>query len=800
VSDASRGHYTIGAAPDCDIVLNQPQVSGHHARLSRAGNSFMLEDLGSTNGTFIDGTRVRQSAVTPATRIGLGSYLTSLDVLLDALSRRGVPTAAVAGVSVRAEVIKVGARMLTIGRDAGCDVCIAEPAVSGRHARVFRNCGRIIIEDIGSANGTFVRGERISWWVVRPDDVVQIGSRTYRFERDGTAVAPQVAGARLDLRGVCVDVRDQATNQTLRIIREVSFTALPGEIVGIMGRSGSGKTTLLRVLAGVAAPSQGEVLLDATSLHDGSGAIDSALAPLVGFAPQDDIVHELLTVEDAVRYSARLRCPAGVNDAEIERRVTKAIDDVGLADKRRTRIGSATAKSLSGGQRKRVSIAMELVTDPPLVLLDEPTSGLSSRDAAELMALLRRLADEGRTVVLTIHQPSYPMFVQMDQVVILEEGQLAYFGPSGVDVFEFFDVRERQAGAVFDRLAETEERRLQPAWPERYRASPLHERTVVARAGTLEGFRAPARPPHRPRGMLSTLVVLVQRGLTMKVRDRFFWVVAVAVPLLASLLIRLVVGAQRDDTGPIEAGVAHTCLLVMTIMVCFFGALSSSLEIVYERAVFARERRSGLGVIPYVASKALMFLIPAVLHPAVSLSVFTIGWGQVLTGHFAGYTLVLVPAFFAAACAGLLLSALMRSPEGVVGLAVAYSIVQTVFAGFAPLHVSYGARPAHPGLKWTTPAITSVWCASGLVTQSNLCAPIEKDLRRAAASPDKAANAAMGLGTCRVRYYEDHGVHPAEKPEQRVHTGYAGRAVAGNAILAAAALICTGLVLRRRRA
>ena len=831
MNDQANRQYIIGAAPDCDIVLNRPNMSGHHARLSQVGRAYVLEDLGSTNGTFIDGVRIKTCAVTSASRVAFGSFQTDLDSLLRSVSQAqpqrppvASPQAVQASPAVQApravqappavqaplvapqsaDLVKVGANMLIIGRDTECDLCIPDSRVSGRHARVFRNCGRIVIEDIGSANGTFIKGERISWWVLRPDDVVQIGGRAFRFERDGAPVAQTVAGARIDLRDVCIDVTDHATKQPLRIIHNVAFTALPGEIVGVMGPSGSGKTTLLWALAGINAPTVGEVLLDGASLHSGAGTIREDFAPLVGFAPQDDIVHELLTVEEAVRYSARLRCPTSVSGGEIEQRVMKAIADVGLSHKRHTRVGSTTTKSLSGGQRKRVSIAMELVTDPPLLLLDEPTSGLSSRDAADLMTLLRRLADEGRTVILTIHQPSYPMFVQMDQVVLLDAGRLAYFGPSAVDIFEFFDVRERQAGAVFDRLAEGEEKKMNPTWPQRYGASKLFARSVQGRAQSLTAFAPPHRPAANLRGGLSTLALLVQRGLLMKARDKFFWVVAMIVPLLASSLITMVIKTQLESGNTwslLRASVEHTYLVVLTIMVCFFGSLSTSLEILYERAVFGRERRSGLGVIPYVGSKAVMYFIPAVLHPAVSLGVF-LAFGGAIEGNFASYYVVLVPSFFAAAAAGLCLSAVMRSAEGVVGFAVAYSIVQTVFSAFAPLHVSHGEKASSKWLEWVATPVTGRWTLSGLVAQSDICVEGNKAEDNAAvdsSKPPEAQPVLQPTADCERGYYEDHGVFPADSSEARVRSKYLGRSVAANSILAAAALIATGLVLRSRK-
>ncbi|MBN2193841.1 MAG: ATP-binding cassette domain-containing protein [Polyangiaceae bacterium] len=726
--------YIIGAAVDCAIQLAQSDVSAHHARLIHTAEGFLLEDLGSSNGTYVDGQRIGVARLLPTSRIQLASVTLSLQDLLGAIHpstlggheeggprHTGPPTP-----QGPVEEFVVGHRMLLIGRDPRADVSIPEPRVSHRHARVFRNAGRLIVEDAGSANGTFVNGERIAWKVLTADDIAQIGSRQLRFVRAPRTVV-ESPPARVDVRNVTIDVLDRNTRQPLRIVDDVSFTVFPGEVVAIMGPSGSGKTTLLMALAGLGRPSQGSVEINGRSLYGAGGVLTPGFSALVGYAPQDDVVHELLTVEEAVRYSAQLRCAPSVSRAEIERRVTRALRDVGLEQKRRTRIGSVTSKSLSGGQRKRVNIAMELVTDPPVLLLDEPTSGLSSKDAADLVDLLRRLADGGRTILLTLHQPSYPMFVEIDQLVLLEQGRLAYFGPTAVDSFEFFQVKDHQAGALLDEIPVEGP----PVWPLRFRDSETFRRAVVARQLLpVDPTAAPAPP--RSRGPIANLFTLLRRGLLLKARDKYFWVVAVVVPLLVAALFSIVLGSQLGGDGcstteeHTRAEVEHSYLVVLTIMACFFGALSSALEVLRERDVLERERRSGVSILSYLASKAFLFVIPALTHPLASLMVLHL-FGGALEGSFFLHYIVLVPAFFAATTAGLCISASVGSAEGVIGLAVSYAIVQTVFSAFAPLSVTVGDDARHTYLRWAAAPVTARWTLSGLVAQSDLCRPIARE-------------------------------------------------------------------------
>ncbi len=823
--------YTIGAAPDCDMMVDAPQVSGHHARITLHGHGYLIEDTGSSNGLWLQGYRVPRAEAVDGDILGLGQFQIPVAELVAKASAKSAgaikaaPTAQAPAANPQAKMgghpgtgpdrtppadlairdVEVAAKSLTIGRESDCDLIVADSAVSGRHARVFRNAGRLILEDLGSRNGTLVRiggqGEWVSYrsCALRRQDVVRVGKEGFRFRLASTDHRP---GARVDVQALELTVVHRATGAPMNLLNGVSFTALDGEVVGILGPSGSGKTSLLNVLAGFDAPTAGAVLIQGQPLHH-QGNLADGMGALVGHAPQFDVAHELLTVQEAVRYSARLRGSAAWDAAEVERRVTQAIEDVGLSAKRSTPLGSETRKTLSGGQKKRVNIAMELVLDPPVLLLDEPTSGLSAHDTMELMTLLRRLADDGRTVILTIHQPSYAAFVQMDQVLLLEEGgHVAWFGPAALDSFDFFGVTDREPGALLERMPKKPDPAVPGELALRYRSSEVFGKLVQGRAEQLSAQPPQPWPLPPMPSAASRAATLVGRNLTMKLRDSFFLLLTFVVPAAVSALFVAVLGAQVEGSGRSVDGanVAHQYLVVLTIMTCFFGALAASLEIVSEIPILRRERRGGLGLGAYLMSKAVTYAIPALVFPAVALGTLHSLSGGVLRGEFLHQWTVLVPTFFAAACAGLLLSSLLASAQGVVIVAVFYAIVQVVFSVFVPLHVTYESPARAPWLQAASAPMTARWALAGLVSGADLCevdAPATGNVKEALAA-GQDVKTLMFLKDCQERMYQDHGVRRAATSSERTDPDQRFRGIAANLALAVLALFGAGLALVRR--
>ena len=223
-----------------------------------------------------------------------------------------------------------------------------------------------------------------------------------------------------------------------RILQELSLSIEPAELVAIAGGSGSGKTTLLEILAGLQPPSSGEVQHGLDRGGD-PAARRTRTDSRIGYVPQDDIIHLEMPLRRTLRYAARLRLPAGTSAAEADRIVEETMDDLDLADR-----AEVPVRALSGGQRKRASIAVELLTRPRLFFLDEPTSGLDPSTAADVMRLLRRLTQRGVTVVLTTHEPAG--IDQCDRVVFLaRDGHLAFTG-SPTEARRYFEVERCRRG------------------------------------------------------------------------------------------------------------------------------------------------------------------------------------------------------------------------------------------------------------------------------------------------------------------------------------------------------------------
>jgi ABC-type multidrug transport system ATPase subunit len=264
--------------------------------------------------------------------------------------------------------------------------------------------------------------------------------------------------ARLDVQ----NLRQRAGGRDL--LAGVALTVLPGECVGLLGPSGSGKSTLLKACCGLTRPAAGAVLLNGQDLYKNRDPWRKRL----GYVPQDDIIHLELTVQSAIGYAAALRLPASISKGDLQLTVTRAIAQVGLTDRAGVRIAK-----LSGGQRKRASVAVELLARPAILFLDEPTSGQDPHLEESMMQLFRTLARGGTTIVVTTHAMANVEL--LDLVALLHSGSLVYFGPPA-DLLEFFDTRSYEG--VFKRLA------AEPAshWLARFHASAQWKTYVAGRA------------------------------------------------------------------------------------------------------------------------------------------------------------------------------------------------------------------------------------------------------------------------------------------------------------------------------
>ena len=373
-----------------------------------------------------------------------------------------------------------------------------------------------------------------------------------------------------------------------QILQELSLTVEPGELVAIAGGSGAGKSTLLEILAGQQLPSAGEVRHDGVVRGARVGG-DSR----IGYVPQDDIIHLEMPLRRTLRYAARLRLPAGTSAAEADRVVEETINDLDLADR-----AEVPVRALSGGQRKRASIAVELLTRPRLFFLDEPTSGLDPSTAADVMRLLRRLSERGVTVVLTTHEPAG--IDRCDRVVFLaRDGHLAFMG-SPTEARRYFGVQD--LAEVYERLADEATPQI---WAERFSESRQNTETTP-------GFALPpiaaTRSDVKHTGAVRQWWLLTRRNFDVLFRNRLTLAILLGSPVLVTAMMATLFKRGAFDPGS-GAGVGPAQIVFwIAFDGFFFGLTYGLLQIVGEMAVFRRERLAGLSVGAYVASKVTTLL------------------------------------------------------------------------------------------------------------------------------------------------------------------------------------------------
>jgi ABC transport system ATP-binding/permease protein len=443
-------------------------------------------------------------------------------------------------------------------------------------------------------------------------------------------------GGRID----AINVRRHAGAR--QILQQLSLTVNPGELVAIAGGSGAGKTTLLETLAGLQPPSAGQVW------HDGViRGVRASMDTRIGYVPQDDIIHLEMPLRRTLRYAARLRLPAGTSAAEADRVVEETMRDLDLADR-----ADVPVRALSGGQRKRASIAVELLTRPRLFFLDEPTSGLDPSTAADVMRLLRGLSRRGVTVIVTTHEPAD--IDKCDRVVFLaRDGHLAYAG-SPNEARRYFDVGDLDE--IYGRLANEDSPQI---WADRFTAS----RSPRA----LDGNDVPPIPAHRSTakgiGVVRQWWLLTRRNVDVLLRNRLTLAILLGSPVLVTaMMATLFKRGAFDPGGAADIGPAQIVFWI-AFDGFFFGLTYGLLQIVGEMPVFRRERLAGLSVAAYVASKVAALLPVLALVSAVLLGVLRLlGRLPAMSWHVYGLLFVTIVVEATSALAlGLLASAAVSS-------------------------------------------------------------------------------------------------------------------------------------------
>ncbi|MEV0604177.1 FHA domain-containing protein [Streptomyces sp. NPDC050315] len=669
--------YHVGRDPASEVVLADARVSWHHAVLRTTDGHWVVEDEESTNGTYTEGRRVHQWDVGPGSVIRFGNPADGPCAVLSGVPRperaaerpsavNAVPYPAATRTFRQPSSVRPlpSARTTRIGRAPDNDLVVEDLIVSRRHAELRAGPEGYEIVDLGSNNGTYLNGRPVTRAPVVPGDIVGIGHSAFVLVGEELQEFIDTGEVSLDVQELAVRV--DKGRKTL--LGRVSFPVGEKTLLAVVGPSGAGKSTLLNALTGLRPADEGTVLYDGRDLYRDY----AELRQRIGLVPQDDILHSQLTVRRALGYAAKLRFPEDTAKAERQARVDEVIHELGLDQRKNQPI-----HSLSGGQRKRVSVALELLTKPSLLFLDEPTSGLDPGMDRSVMHMLRGLADDGRTVIVVTH--SVLSLDVCDRLLVLAPGgTIAYYGPPA-DALAFFGFEQwPEAFEAFENDTDRD-------WAGQFAASPVHRRYVAAES------HQPRRAPEAPRGPVpaptsqswgAQLRTLVRRYTAALTADRTFLVIMVALPFVMGAMAHALAGSALTRDSALNA------LLILCVGAVLTGAANAVRELVKERTIYQRERAVGLSRSAYLMSKVLVLGTITVVQAVVLTMVALFGvelnapdGKGVLLPPLIEITLAVALLAFTAMMLGLFVSALVRKEEVTMPLLVLLAIVQVVFCG-----------------------------------------------------------------------------------------------------------------------
>ncbi len=630
------GGTWLGRDPSCQVLIdsNAGSVSRKHAVVRVEEERYVVEDNKSFNGTLVNEQRI--TTITPlfhndSIRLGIGGPMLRFECPEGPSRGPSVPTEQVnvvrapaaevpaaapgsntivierhkaekvapANLSAQPQLLMTatfGSRsQLTVGRDEANDLRLDGLQISKRHARFVLSGDTVTVEDVGSTNGVFVNGERVTKRQIGPQDSVQIGAFLLATDGYGNVnVFDTRARTRIDVINVGRSVKDRATGGQLTLLDSISLSIRPNEFVGLLGPSGAGKSLLMEAMNGMTPPASGRVLVNKLDLYR---QLDS-LKQSIGYVPQEDIIHPELSVYRTLYFVARLRLSTDASSAEIGQIVEEVMDVTGLAERRDVRVGS-----LSGGQRKRVSIAVELITKPSVIFLDEPTSGLDPAAEERVMKLFRQIADSGRTVILTTHaMENVGLF---DKIVLLMRGKLVFYG-TPVEALAFFSAanfRELYAkleGTGTEAGGQQSVEQTAESLKEKFRSAPQFKENIEKPLGEVAQAGEQGRGKKRRLGLIGAFLqwlTLSRRYLEVLLKDKLTLFILLAQAPAIALMTFLVVGPDEPR---------DFVYFVLALVAIWFGTSVSAREIIREAAVYRRERMVNLGLAPYLASKMLV--------------------------------------------------------------------------------------------------------------------------------------------------------------------------------------------------
>lgn len=644
-----NSEITIGRLSTNDIVISNNAVSKNHARITYKDEGFYIEDLNSTNGIYLNGVKVSKGKITPNDKIKISQNfeLKWSDIISAFQNKKPKRTTS-------PPIFEISKSEIKIGRHSDNDIVIDNIRVSRHHARIIKEGEDWFIEDLGSSNGTFVNGKKIKKALVSDKDSVLIGGIPLSLE-DFLKKEKKIKGdVSITLENVSFEINGK------KLIDDISLTLYPNEFVGLIGPSGSGKTTLMLLMNGMNQPTNGKVLINNHSLHHNFEAFKGQ----IGYVPQDDIIHRELTVRESLLYTSKLRLQTTFTE-DVESQVNKVLQTLSLKEAQDVLIGTAEKKGISGGQRKRVNLAQELLTEPSVLFLDEPTSGLDPKSDFDVMNLLKNISQKGKIVLLTTHAITEENFRILTHLIVLtKQGKLAYFGPAN-QACAYFGVNK--PFEIFDKL----EKQSPDTWKEKFRQSSFYKEYVINRKtdGKRTDYKSLSNYKKRD-SELTQLLVLISRYFKIKLRDK----VSTSILLLQAPIIAFFISLvfNRSDEK-VQA------IFIMVIAAIWLGCSNAVREIVSEQAIYKRERMVNLSIFYYLFSKIIVLTLLCLIQCLIL--VLVVSQSLDFSGNITALFFILLLTSIASLSIGLLISSLVKTNEAAMGLVPIVLIPKIILGG-----------------------------------------------------------------------------------------------------------------------
>ena len=644
----TKSKITIGRDKACDVVLISDFASRVHAFIEKddRGN-YYITDNASTNGTYVNKKLITgRHLISPTDKIQIGRVeFTLLD------NEKPASSKVLLFVKNNRKLIELLSQKnsVTIGRSPEADIIIKDNIVSRKHARVFKSGNKYYIEDLNSTNGVFVNGKKVKGkTVISFHDEIRIGFHLFKLNADLNEDVLE----KNRLTAIRAESITKKYDHDFVGLHPMSFTIPARCFVAIMGPSGCGKTTLMNILNGANPATSGKVYIHGLELSHNF----ELLKQKIGYVPQDDIVHKELTVNQSLFYAAKLKMNKDTKNEEIWERIDEVCKNLNIDEKE---IRENKVKNLSGGQRKRVSIAVELLNNPSILFLDEPTSPLDPETIDGFLKSIKELTVlENTTVIMVTHKPTDIPYT--DRIIFLaKRGYPAYYG-NEKNIYTYFGLSDENIIDVYSALSrESKLEEWYKKWQEAHQPVEVKE--------------DPSTVKTRSRySLIRQYFWLTGRYARIKLNDKANMLILMAQPLIIPLALIYIFSELRIGV-----------LFLMAVSAIWFGISNAAKEIVEEMPIYTRERMFNLNIISYLFSKitilSLIALIQIILFVLILKFRFT--GDEIKLVNIPHMIVFMFYLAFSATLLGLLLSVLFRNSQQVMSIIPIILIPQIIFAG-----------------------------------------------------------------------------------------------------------------------